>query len=69
VKGEIGDLLADSHHISNSWKNYFSHLLTVYNVSDVRQMVHAAKPLEPGLSHLEGETAIAKLKKYKCPRQ
>jgi hypothetical protein len=32
-----GDLLADSHHISNRWKNYSSQLLRVHNVSDVRQ--------------------------------
>jgi hypothetical protein len=39
----------------------------VYNVSDVRQIeVHTAEPLVPGPSHLEVETAIAKLK-YKSP--
>jgi hypothetical protein len=40
----------------------------VHNVSDVRQIeVHTAKPLVPGPSHLEVETAIAKFKKYKSP--
>jgi hypothetical protein len=34
VKDENGDLLADSHNISNRWKNYFSQLLNVH-VSDV----------------------------------
>jgi hypothetical protein len=37
VKDENGDLLADSHNILNRW-NYFSHLLNVHNVSDVRQI-------------------------------
>jgi hypothetical protein len=35
VKDEKGDLLVDSHNILNSWKNYFSLLLNVHNVSDV----------------------------------
>jgi hypothetical protein len=68
VKDENGDLLADSHNILNRWKNYFSHLLNVHNVSDVRQIeVHTAEPLIPGLSRLEVEIAIARLKKYKSP--
>jgi hypothetical protein len=70
VKDENGDLLADSNNILNRWKNYFSQLLNVHNVSDVRQIkVHTAKPLAPGPSHLEVEIGIAKLKKYKshCP--
>jgi hypothetical protein len=29
--------------------------------------MHTAEPLEPGLSHLEIEISIAKLKKYKSP--
>jgi hypothetical protein len=38
LKDEDGDLLADSHNILNRWKNYFSQLLNVQNVSDVRQI-------------------------------
>jgi hypothetical protein len=58
----------DSHSILNKWKNYFSQLLNVHNVSDVRQIeVHTAEPLVPGPSRLEVEIAIAKLKKYKSP--
>jgi hypothetical protein len=38
VKDENGDLLADSHNILNSWKNYFIRLLNVHNVRDVRQI-------------------------------
>jgi hypothetical protein len=64
VKDENGDLLGDSHSILNGWKKYFSQLLNVHNVSDVRQIeVHVAEPLLPGPSCLEVETAIAKLRK------
>jgi hypothetical protein len=67
VKDENGDL-ADSHNILNRWKDYFSQLSNVHNVSDVRQIeVHTAEPLVPGPSRLEVEIAIAKLKKYKSP--
>jgi hypothetical protein len=66
VKDENGDVLVDSHNILNRWKNFFSQLLNVHNVSDVRQIEgHMTEPLVPGLSRLEVETAIAKLKKYK----
>jgi hypothetical protein len=68
VKNENGDLLADFYNILNRWKNYFSQLLNVHNVSDVRQIEeHMAEPLIPGPSRLEVEIAIAKLKKYKSP--
>jgi hypothetical protein len=63
VKDENGDLLADSYNILNRWKNFFSQLLNVHNVSDVRQIgVHMAEPLVPGPSRLEVEIAIARLK-------
>jgi hypothetical protein len=63
VKDENGNLLADSHNILYRWKNYFSQLLKVHNVSDVRQIeIHTAEPLVPGPSSLEAEIAIAKLK-------
>jgi hypothetical protein len=68
VKDENGDLFANSHNILNRWKSYFSHLLNVHNVSDVRSIeVHTAEPLVPGPARLEVEIAIAKLKKYKSP--
>jgi hypothetical protein len=51
VKVENCELFADSHNILNRWKNYFSQLLNVHNVSDVRQIeVHTAEPLVPGPS-------------------
>jgi hypothetical protein len=63
VKDENGDLLADFHTILNRWKNYFSQLLNVHNVSDVRQReAYRAEPLVPGPCRLEVEIAVAKLK-------
>jgi hypothetical protein len=53
VKDENGDLLADFHNILHTWKNYFSQLLNVHNVSDVRQIeVHTAEPSVPGPGRL-----------------
>jgi hypothetical protein len=64
VNDENGDLLEDFHYVLNRWKNYFSQLLNVHNVSDVRQIeVHKAKPLVSGPSCLGVEIAIGKLKK------
>jgi uncharacterized protein YdiU (UPF0061 family) len=63
VKDENGDLLADSHNILNKWKNYFSQLLNVHNVSDVRQIeVRTTEPLVPGPNHLEVEIAECRSK-------
>jgi hypothetical protein len=54
VKVENGELLADSHNNLNRRINYFSQLLNVQNVSDVRQIeVHTAEPLVPGPSHVD----------------
>jgi hypothetical protein len=50
VKDENDDLLADSHNtsITNRWENYFSQLLNVHRISDVRQTeIHIAVPLVP----------------------
>jgi hypothetical protein len=64
VKDEKGDLLADFHNIVR--KKYFSQLLNVHSVSDVRQIeIHTTEPLVPGLSSLEVE--IAGLTNYKSP--
>jgi hypothetical protein len=68
VKDANGDLHADPHSILNRWKNYFSQLSNVFNVSDDRQIeAHTAEPLVPGPSRLDFNTAIAKLKKYRLP--
>jgi hypothetical protein len=56
VNDENGDLLADSHNILN----YFSHLLNVHRVIDVRQTeIHTAEPLVPDPSPFEVEIALA----------
>jgi hypothetical protein len=56
------------YNILNRWKNYFSQLLNVHRVSDVRQIeIHTAEPLVPEPSPFEVEIASAKLKKYKSP--
>ena len=50
------------------WRNYFSQLLNVHGVNDVRQTeIHTAEPLvsEPNAS--EVELAIEKLKSHKSP--
>jgi hypothetical protein len=66
VNDENGDLLADSHNILNRWKYYFSQLLNVHRVSDVRPMeIHISEPLVPESSPFEVEKAITKLKRYK----
>jgi hypothetical protein len=68
VREQNGDLLADFNTTVNKWKGYFSHLLNVDNISDVKQIkIHTAEPLIPGPSHLQVEISIAKLKKYKSP--
>jgi hypothetical protein len=65
-KSQNGDLLADSHKILNRWKNYFSQLLNVHRVSDVRHIkIHTAAPLVPDPSPSEIEIVTSMLKKYK----
>jgi hypothetical protein len=67
VKDENDDLLADSHYILNRWKNYFSHLMNVHRVSDVRQTeVYITESLVPYSSPFGDEIAIAKLKSLNC---
>jgi hypothetical protein len=59
-------LVADSHSILATWRNYFSQLLNIHGISDVRQTeIHTEEPLllEPSVSELE--FAIEKLKKHK----
>ena len=50
------------------WRNYFSQILNVHRVSDVRQAeIHTAGPLVPEPSVLEFELTIEKLKSHKSP--
>jgi hypothetical protein len=67
VKDENGDLLADSHNILSRWK-YFSQLLNLHRVSDVRQKeIHKAELLVPDHSSFEVDIAVTKLKSCKSP--
>jgi hypothetical protein len=60
IKNENGNLLADSHNTFNWWEKYFSQLLNVHRVSDVRKIeVHAVGSLVPEPSRFEVEIAIA----------
>ena len=68
VKDEKGDLVADSHSIMARWRKYFSQLLNVHGVKDVRQAeIHTVEPLVPEPSAFEVELAIGKLKNRKSP--
>ena len=68
VKDEKGDLVVDSHSIMARWRNYFSQILNVNGVSEVRQAeIHTAEPLVPEPSALEVALAIEKLKSHKSP--
>jgi hypothetical protein len=50
------------------WKNYFSQLLNVHRVSDIRQIkMHTVEQLVPDPSPFDVEIVIAKLKRYKSP--
>ena len=61
-------MAADSHSFMTRWRNYFSQLLNVHVVKEVRQAeIHTAEPLVPEPSDLEVELAIDKLKSHKSP--
>ena len=65
MKDGKGELVADSQSIL---ANYFSQLLYVHEVNDVRQTeVHTAEPIVPESSASEFELAIEKLKSHKSP--
>ena len=50
------------------WRNYFSQLLNVHGVSDVRQAeTHTAELIVPEPSALEFELNTEKLKSHKSP--
>ena len=69
VKDYKGDLVADSHSTLARWRNYFSQLLNVNWVNDVRQTeIHTAEPLVHEPSSSEVEFTIEKTKKtHKSP--
>jgi len=50
------------------WRNYFSQLVNVHEVKDVRQAeIHTVEPLVPEPSVFEVELDIEKLKNHKSP--
>jgi hypothetical protein len=60
VKDENDDLLAVCLNILNWWKNYFSQLLNVHRISDVRQIeIHTDEPLVLDTSPSEVEIGTA----------
>ena len=68
VKDEKGDFMADSHSIMARWRNYFSQLLNVHEVNNIRQAeIHTVEPLVLEPSAFEVELAIEKLKNHKSP--
>ena len=68
VKDETGDLVTGSYSILVRWREYFSQLLNVHGVHDVRQTEkHTAEPLVPEPSAFEVDFAIEKLKSHKSP--
>jgi len=68
VKNDKGDLVADSRSIFARWGNYFSKILNVHGVNDVRPTeIHTAEPLVTEPSASEVELAIEKLKSHKSP--
>jgi len=55
-------LIADCRSILARWRNYFSQLLNIHGVNDVRQAeIPTAEPLVPEPSVFETELAIEKL--------
>jgi hypothetical protein len=52
-KDEKYDLVTDSYGILARWRNYFSQLLNVHGVKNVRQTeMYTAEPVVPDLSEL-----------------
>ena len=68
VKDDESELVVDSHSILARWRNYFSQILNIHGVNDVRQTeIHTAEPLLPEPSASEVELAIGKLNSHKSP--
>jgi hypothetical protein len=68
VRDESGNLFVDFCNILNRWKNYFSQLLNVHGISNVRQMeIYTTELLVPDPNLFDVQIAIAKLKRYKLP--
>jgi hypothetical protein len=65
-----GDLVADCYSIVARLRNYFSQLLNVHGIIDVRHTkIYTAETLVPGLNAFEFELVIEELICYKTPDQ
>ena len=68
VKDEKGDLFADCYSILAWWRNYFSLLLNVHGVNDIKHtVIRIAEPLVSEPIAFEVELAIEKIKSHKSP--
>ena len=68
MNDDKGDMVADSHSVLGRWKKYFSQILNIHEVNDVKQTeIHTAEPLVPEPSASEVELVIEKLKSHKSP--
>ena len=68
MKDDKGDFVADSHNILARWMNYFSQLLNIHGVNDVRKTeIHTPEPLVLGPGASEVEVATEKLQNHKSP--
>ena len=69
VKDEKGDLVADSYSIVARWRNYFSQLLNICGVNDMKHtIIHTTEPLVSEPSVVEFELATEKVKKAQITR-
>ena len=63
-------MVADSYSIVAWWRKYFSQLLNVHGINDVRQTeIHATEPSVFEPSAFELEMVVEKLKKKNTHRQ
>ena len=68
VKDETDDLVTGSYSILARWREYFSQLLNVHGVQDVRQKAtHTAETLVPEPSVFEFDLVIEKIKSHTSP--
>ena len=68
MKDDKVDLVADSHSILARWRKYFSQLLNVHGVNEVRKReIHTAEPLVPEPIASDFELATEKLKSHRSP--
>ena len=68
VRNFRGHKIFIHYSILARWRDYFSQILNVHGVHDVRQTeTHTTEPLVPEPSAFEVDLAIEKLKSHKSP--